>query len=103
MRPCTCEQPGCRLCWLYHHDADYRALWSAPTAAITPSARLAPCIHLGVVVDRLGCPCLRKWVRRCAVHGTCTLALCQTCPDYEADEGGYAPQPRVPEYLHPGL
>ncbi len=28
-RPCTCDKPECRLCWLYHNDARYRKLWEA--------------------------------------------------------------------------
>jgi hypothetical protein len=27
MRDCTCEKPGCRLCWLYHNDPTYRKYW----------------------------------------------------------------------------
>jgi hypothetical protein len=27
MRDCTCEKPGCRLCWLYHNDPAYRRYW----------------------------------------------------------------------------
>lgn len=42
------------------------------------------CFHLGKVTDRLGCNCPRKWVRACALHGTCTPARCQACPDWEA-------------------
>jgi hypothetical protein len=49
-------------------------------------ARAAPCIHLGPVIDRMGCNCPLRHVRRCDVHGTCTLAVCQTCPDYEPDD-----------------
>lgn len=31
------------------------------------------CVHLGMVLDRLDCPCPRKWVRACALHGACTI------------------------------
>ena len=70
-----------------------------------------PCVHLGPVVDRLDCPCPRRWVRRCERHGYCCLdetgptepqsaaleavrarldvaawVTCARCPDYRADE-----------------
>jgi hypothetical protein len=63
---------------LYEHDAAYRALWDGPAPP-----RSLPCAHLGVVIDRNGCPCPGKWLRKCGVHGTCTVEVCKTCPDYE--------------------
>ncbi len=92
-RPCVCEsaRPGpytpdqCRLCWLFHNHPDYRQLWGGPAPGA--SARWAlPCVYLGTVLDRQGCNCPRLWRRRCELHTTCTLAGCQTCPDYQADE-----------------
>jgi hypothetical protein len=96
MRPCRCDNlppagepyapPYCRLCWLYAHDADYRRLWDnqADQAGHPPQPnRGLPCIYLGTVEDRLGCPCPGKWVRKCDLHGRCTLETCKTCRDYE--------------------
>jgi hypothetical protein len=96
-RPCTCDRCGkepwvrftpgqCRLCWLYHHDAGYRDLWDRPGDDPPPPPRTAFCLHLGPVIDRKGCNCPLQHVRRCEVHGTCTLVRCQTCPDYEPDD-----------------
>jgi hypothetical protein len=86
MRPCERDHAPspatCRLCWLYEHDGAYRALWDgAPPPP--PGARSLPCIYLGDVIDRGGCPCPGKWRRRCALHGACTVETCKTCPDYE--------------------
>jgi hypothetical protein len=32
------------------------------------------CRHLGTILDRLDCPCPRRWVRACELHGHCTIA-----------------------------
>jgi hypothetical protein len=109
-RPCTCDRcdPApwagydarqCRLCWLYHHDAEYRLLWEdkgtggqgdkenhpitlSPPPLVT---RSLPCVHLGEVLDKRGCPCPGLWLRACALHGPITIQTCKTCPDYEED------------------
>jgi hypothetical protein len=98
MRPCTCDRvrfrqsytvDQCRLCWLYHHDAAYHRLWGGEgqvPAMAQPSSsptRGLPCIYLGDIVDKLGCACPGRWVRKCDVHQTCTLQQCKSCPDYE--------------------
>lgn len=95
MRPCRCDNlppagepyapPFCRLCWLYAHDPVYRALWdSEGGASASPHpGRALPCIYLGPVLDRLGCPCPGKWVRRCELHQRCTIEVCKCCPDYD--------------------
>jgi hypothetical protein len=94
VRPCTCEsvRPGpytagqCRLCWLYHNDPAYRALWGAPGGADgppAPAARSLPCLFLGPVLDKVGCACPARWLRACEVHTVTTLARCKECPDYE--------------------
>lgn len=69
------------------------------------------CRHLGPIEDRLDCPCPRKWVRACDLHGHCTVsdvpatdekapaladalgrlnlqavAHCATCPDYSPED-----------------
>lgn len=31
LRPCLCDKEGCRLCWLYHNNNDYRKLWTMPS------------------------------------------------------------------------
>jgi hypothetical protein len=85
MRPCQNDHPPspatCRLCWLYEHDAGYRALWDA---AVAP-ARSLPCVYLGAVIDNRGCPCPARWLRRCGLHGTCTLETCKGCADYQEE------------------
>jgi hypothetical protein len=102
MRRCHCDRNGCRLCWLAANDPRYRTLWgvegSSPLTgkpwAPKPAERPKPeCIYLGVVLDRLGCQCVGKWVRGCEKHGQCTtrtkrdgVTCCAGCPDYEADE-----------------
>jgi hypothetical protein len=94
-RPCLCDRcdpspwadyrPGdCRPCWLYRHDPAYRALWDESPDP-EPPRRSLPCIHLGEVLDRKGCPCPGLWVRGCGVHGPVTIQTCKTCPDYEED------------------
>jgi hypothetical protein len=40
-RPCTCEREGCRLCWLYHNDPQYRDLWDGKPVEI-PKPRVVP-------------------------------------------------------------
>ncbi len=45
--------------------------------------RSLACVYLGDVIDRRGCPCPGKWLRRCGLHGTCTVEVCKSCPDYE--------------------
>jgi hypothetical protein len=42
-RPCDCDRTGhCRLCWLYAHNAGYRALWGGRADDATPPASPAP-------------------------------------------------------------
>jgi hypothetical protein len=97
-RPCMCDrcsldpfQPytldQCRLCWLYHHDLDYRAHWGGAVGR-------GACTHLGRATGAtVACPSCRGTVAlklfTCAVHGQCTqakavagIACCATCPDF---------------------
>jgi hypothetical protein len=102
MSPC-CEHilagqlaaTGCRRCELYRTRDDYRAFYAPCFGAGTapsPPPRSTLCTHLGAVLDPRGCNCPRKHVRRCTLHGRCTLGdpdagvrCCTTCPDFEAD------------------
>jgi predicted GH43/DUF377 family glycosyl hydrolase len=85
-RPCGgCELDTCRLCYLFHHRADYRARWSGVSQPVATGRRSLPCTHLGSVTDRLNCNCSRRWVRGCALHGTTTLLGCADCPDHQPD------------------
>lgn len=112
-RPCACDRCGrsagaayaagdCRLCWLYHHRADYRAGWDAGASAT--AGRLPPCRHRGPAIEERACPSCRGAVRlkvfACAVHGRCLpirsvpgLACCAVCPDAapsaDAPAGGH--------------
>jgi hypothetical protein len=99
MRPCNhagqAPQPDtCRVCFWYVHSQQYRALWASGEPAEfglapeqpTGPARSLPCIYLGEVTDRLGCACPARWLRGCALHGTCTIERCKACPDYDALE-----------------
>lgn len=110
-RPCREEHPlrplSCRLCWLCvaPEGHSYRVLWGEPEppleladdgrilasagysleqlgAAGAAPERREPCLFLGVVLDKLESSCPARWLRRCEVHGTCTLNQCKTCEDY---------------------
>ncbi len=99
MKPCDGNHPGrearpgswtpgqCRVCWLWLNEPAFRMAWEDDaTAPLLGPPRHLPCVYLGEVVDRLGCPCPGKWLRGCALHGACTLEGCKRCPDYEAAE-----------------
>ncbi len=96
MRPCNCEnqRPGpytpdqCRVCWLYHHDPAYRALWNAAAYGVAASI----CRHRGEAVDLIECPSCQGRIRlnvfACDVYGRCTAdrlvegtACCKGCLD----------------------
>lgn len=51
-----------------------------------PKIRSVECIHLGKIVDRLGCNCQRKWKRECSIYGLTSLNGCDTCKDYLPDD-----------------
>jgi hypothetical protein len=99
MRPCHCNRCNlitapytpdqCRLCWLYHHDRAYRALWDSTARAV------APCRHRGEAIDLVECPTCQGRIRlkvfACDVYGRCTVdpfvpgtACCSGCLDYES-------------------
>jgi hypothetical protein len=85
-RPGPYSLDQCRLCWLALNDSAYR---QEPPAVPDPpphASRSLPCLHLGEVIDRLGCPCPGRWLRQCGVHGTTTVQQCKQCPDYEEDD-----------------
>ena len=107
-RPCTCDRctpepwaaytlDQCRLCWLYHHDLDYRELWDSQSPTAAAAGPLA-CRHRGSTTgETVVCPSCRGAVTlklfACAIHGRCTQAraaagipCCATCVDR-------APQP----------
>lgn len=98
MKPCRHDPPkdGCRLCWLYDHDARYRTMWGGdpetvqPAVVATPPAgptpeQLAqleqikavikrPCLHLGEALeDKPSCGCGggAALLRQCSVYGQC--------------------------------
>jgi hypothetical protein len=60
-----------------------------------------PCDYLGPILDQrnargVTCRCPGKWLRRCELHGQCTLSdksrsivtRCTQCADYTADGAG---------------
>lgn len=100
MKPCEHQTPlpGCRVCELACTREDYARLyrepWPAPTTCesafpVPPAAptrrRNLPCLYLGEVLDRLGCPCPGRWLRACAIHSACTIEVCKSCPDYDPE------------------
>lgn len=119
-RPCTCERwvkgeafdvkRDCRLCWLYHNRADYRAYWDAPAATegateaarARAAARIAAataCTQRGEATG-LTHPCMTCQGKvdveefACGVHSLCVIdkivsgiTTCRICPDRKAPEG----------------
>lgn len=95
MKPCnhTSPKPGCRLCWLYEHDARYRQLWGGDPAKVTPATppEITPemrlkldlikgririsCKYLGEPLEtKSGCGCGASSLRRqCALLGSCRI------------------------------
>lgn len=99
MKPCnhTPPKPGCRLCWLFEHDARYRQMWGGDPAAVTlatatpPPPEITPemrlqldlikgrirlkCRHLGESLEtQSGCGCGSSSLRRrCGIFGECRL------------------------------
>lgn len=100
MKPCAHESPHptCRLCWLFDHDARYRALWGGDPATVQPApiaAAAAPsgptpeqlaqlerikavikrsCVHLGIALeDKPSCGCGggAALLRECSLYGQC--------------------------------
>jgi hypothetical protein len=96
-RPCMCERPGCRLCWLYHNDPRYQAIWAQmtpqhfhpPVPNVRPNGyRTQRCIYLGIAVHGQEAPeTVREW-RHCEKgHGiVCPCGACKSCSDYQADD-----------------
>ena len=102
-RPCTCDRchklpwgkytpDQCRLCWLYHHDADYHDAWDH-----TERFKKKPCLHLGPILTTQECQlCYQKKmvdVHACTLHGQCSREVllpaptpcCLLCQDYQAE------------------
>lgn len=89
--PRTCDHDGgpyvesCAVCRLYRDDPRYRAAFDGVAVPPQPERSL-PCLFLGDVISQMGCNCPGMWLRKCAIHQTCTITTCKTCPDYT--EGG---------------
>jgi len=73
---------------------------SSPASSEQPgfSQRTQPCDYLGSIIDRRNargdrCRCPGKWLRRCEVHGVCTLSdaqrtgvpRCTRCAEYTVE------------------
>ena len=76
------EHPGCKVCWLYAHDASYRELFDAIGTAEQPRKRFVPkalqCIHRGEATGQTR-PCtacggtVAVPLYACAKFGACAL------------------------------
>lgn len=99
MKPCnhTPPKPGCRVCWLFEHDARYRQLWGGDPATVTPPVAQAPvaleptpeqraqlerikrvirlpCVYLGTALEEkpsCGCGGKSALLHECGVYGKC--------------------------------
>jgi hypothetical protein len=99
MKPCNHTPPkhGCRLCWLFEHDARYRQLWGGDPATVTAPVAQAPappqptaeqlakleqiktvirkpCVHLGMALEEkpsCGCGGKPALLHECGVYGKC--------------------------------
>lgn len=102
----------CRLCWLHHHDPEYRAANLARAAAgESPPLPRAPCEYLtDDVADRRGRDCRACWTYGCDVYGECQpgdqepkpgVRRCRGCPAYTPR--GAAPEAlRIEQHMAPG-
>jgi hypothetical protein len=101
-RPCTCDRydpsapytlDQCRVCWLYHNDPGYRALWHGNPTSPTRERGRSSCTHRGPELRRQPCRTCAGTVQlrifHCALHAECTIgqqlpaiACCSTCQDY---------------------
>lgn len=108
MKPCNeihpTAQSGCRLCWLWEHDREYRALWGGDSASVRAGTTFKPppavversvCVHEGIVLEFChGCSGEMKHVRQCEkFDDKCTRGVvsdkvrsCQTCDDYDPEK-----------------
>ncbi len=96
-RPCTCERTEtCRLCWLYHNRADYRALWDG-TAPVTlppvdaPPQPVEPPSLLEQSASFL--TAMARWLTAGSPRPTPEqraerAVICQACPHRREDEPG---------------
>ncbi len=97
-RPCECNGPKCRRCWLWANDPRYRVIWGGDPAGMSarPVRKARPrkpdCVHLGAVLPRESGKCGQR-LRKCDVFGSCTLHPCDKsphscnrgrCPSYES-------------------
>lgn len=79
MRPCVCDRfvPGepwvlgrdCRVCYLYHNDPRYKALWSGPVQPVGDAFFLIASVFR--IHETKGCACksMRLKMNRWGVHG----------------------------------
>lgn len=109
MRPCTCdrcevgkpyEAGQCRLCWLYHHDASYRALWGGEPLP-GPSLLRKVANFAGAIVQHVhhGLPMVssEEKERRLAICRSCEHHLpaqnsCRLCGCNLSTKAGWAEQ-----------
>lgn len=112
-RPCYCENvrigsayttDQCRLCWLYHHREDYRALWDSSDFGLLENSnpKAAKCKYRGSHIREEECKACRGHVRikifACEIHQTCSIAkpiagahCCAECTEYESEKDSLNP------------
>lgn len=75
-RPCDCDKPGCRPCWLYRNDPRYAALWGgeppAEPSLASKALGFAQALALHLSTGAKKCP-PEEAARR--------LAVCEGCPN----------------------
>lgn len=86
-RPCTCDRytPGepfvsgrdCPRCWVWHNNAEYRAMRQATATGAAPTLFDIGCIHRGEPTGTVeGCGCGRApGIYQCAINGQCVTGL----------------------------
>lgn len=81
---------------LYNGDNGRTQAESVTKPQPVPKNHKGECCYLGPIISRMNvlnrpCQCPKKWLRKCEIHGECTLneadrdgvAVCVQCDDFE--------------------